>query len=225
MIDAAAHLGLARMVAQRMRSQWAAVLAPEDAEGWAMVGLCKAARRYDPARGLAFSTYAGYRIAGEIRDAIRRELGDPRRTLRPRPISLDAPRLTADGERYTLAERLVEPSDPLGAWMEACDRRAERQAQRQRLAATIATLPARPRTIFGLLARGCSQTEAARRLGLNEGSVSWLRARWQPYLVARLRGEQATPPRTLSGRARGSETGSAGLRRLCTATPAAAAIE
>lgn len=47
-------------------------LPEEDAEAIAMVGLTESASRFDSSRGKSFGTFAGYRIAGAVRDAIRK---------------------------------------------------------------------------------------------------------------------------------------------------------
>jgi RNA polymerase sigma factor for flagellar operon FliA len=43
-------------------------------------GLAEAAQRYDPARGVAFATFAWYRVSGAIVDELRRATQLPRRT-------------------------------------------------------------------------------------------------------------------------------------------------
>ena len=109
MIDAAEHLGLARLVVNRTLSRWATLMDRDDAEGWAMLGLVKAARSYDPARGLAFSTYAAFRIRGELIDAIRREARCLRRDHVQ--ISLDTP-IGPNGR--TLGEMIAADGDGIG---------------------------------------------------------------------------------------------------------------
>lgn len=48
--------------------------------GLANAGLAEAAVRYDPARGVAFATFAWYRVNGAIIDGLRKETQLPRRT-------------------------------------------------------------------------------------------------------------------------------------------------
>lgn len=50
----------------------------DDILGWGMLGLIAAAEGFDPARGLAFSTYAHSRIRGAILDELRRTDALPR---------------------------------------------------------------------------------------------------------------------------------------------------
>lgn len=54
------HQGLAKK-SSKMLVRWVG-MEPEDAEQVAMLGLLKAARRFDPDRGYQFSTLAGYHI-------------------------------------------------------------------------------------------------------------------------------------------------------------------
>ena len=59
---------LARSLARRYRR---GSVAPEDLEQAAYLGLVKAVRRFDPARGHAFSTFAVPTILGEVRRQCR----------------------------------------------------------------------------------------------------------------------------------------------------------
>jgi RNA polymerase sigma-B factor len=59
---------LARSLARRYR---ASSVAPEDLDQAAYLGLVKAVRRFDPARGCAFSTFAVPTILGEVRRQCR----------------------------------------------------------------------------------------------------------------------------------------------------------
>jgi RNA polymerase sigma factor for flagellar operon FliA len=55
----------------------------------AMLGLIEAARRFDPDRGIAFSTFAGPRIEGSILDAVRQMSWAPR-SVRANQREIDA---------------------------------------------------------------------------------------------------------------------------------------
>lgn len=108
MIDPADHLGLVRHLAHRYASQFAGS-DPDDIVGDGMEGLVRAAQRFDPARGVTFSTFAGVVILGYMRKGhnVRRGLRPQDGTRRsPDCLSLDAP--TAE-EGTTLAEVAADP--------------------------------------------------------------------------------------------------------------------
>jgi RNA polymerase sigma-B factor len=62
------HRDLARALARRYQGRGES---PEDLEQVAIVGLVKAVERFDPARGVAFSTFAVPTIAGELKRHFR----------------------------------------------------------------------------------------------------------------------------------------------------------
>jgi RNA polymerase sigma factor (sigma-70 family) len=71
------HVGLARYLARR----WGAPSDQDEAFGWAFLALVEAAARFDPGRGVRFSTFAHPRIRGAVLDGRRRTaraLGTPR---------------------------------------------------------------------------------------------------------------------------------------------------
>jgi RNA polymerase sigma factor FliA len=90
----------------------------------AMVGLVEAARRYDPDRGAAFSTYAGRRIEGAIFDALRAACWAPR-SVRTNQRLIDAAevrlqdRLRRRATEEELASELGVPVELLAAWRAA----------------------------------------------------------------------------------------------------------
>jgi RNA polymerase sigma factor for flagellar operon FliA len=87
----------------------------------AMVGLVEAARRYDPARGAAFSTYAGRRVEGAILDALRAACWAPR-SVRSNQRQIDAAearlhsRLQRQATEEELASELGVRVELLAAW-------------------------------------------------------------------------------------------------------------
>jgi RNA polymerase sigma factor (sigma-70 family) len=64
-----AHEGLAQWVARRYRGRG---LDPDDLAQEARLGLLRAGARFDPARGVAFATYAPWWVRRTVQDAIRR---------------------------------------------------------------------------------------------------------------------------------------------------------
>jgi RNA polymerase sigma factor FliA len=76
------HLPLVRSLAMQLRDQLPAHLALEDLLAYGSKGLMEAAERYDPSRGVAFSTFAHYRIRGALVDGLRIMGGLPRAVVR-----------------------------------------------------------------------------------------------------------------------------------------------
>jgi RNA polymerase sigma factor FliA len=66
------HVAIARNIARGFTRRYGWMLDPGDIEGWAMVGLCEAAARFDRARAEPFVAFAAQRIRGAIFDEIRR---------------------------------------------------------------------------------------------------------------------------------------------------------
>jgi RNA polymerase sigma factor for flagellar operon FliA len=74
------NLDLARRAAATMYPRVREYVAFEELVALANAGLAEAANRYDPARGVQFTTFAWYRISGEIVDGLRKTTLLPRRT-------------------------------------------------------------------------------------------------------------------------------------------------
>jgi RNA polymerase sigma factor for flagellar operon FliA len=65
------HLPLVRSIAAKVRQGLPPQIELGDLVGYGTKGLMEAAERYDPGRGVAFSTFAYYRIRGAIYDGLR----------------------------------------------------------------------------------------------------------------------------------------------------------
>jgi RNA polymerase sigma factor FliA len=65
------HVGYAHAIARSLLSRYPSNVTQRDLESAAEFGLVQAARAYDPARGIPFTTFAYYRIRGAIFDEIR----------------------------------------------------------------------------------------------------------------------------------------------------------
>lgn len=72
MINVEKHIGLVHSIAKKYKST---LLEYEDIVGYGMIGLVEAARKFDETLGYKFSTYATFRIRGEICRAIRDKSG------------------------------------------------------------------------------------------------------------------------------------------------------
>jgi RNA polymerase sigma-B factor len=150
-----AHLPLAVALARRYGSETEGA---DDLAQVAAVGLVKAARRFDPARGAPFAAFAVPTILGELRHHLR-DRGWPVRMPRTEP-----------GERARLWPRAVPLPDE--AQLAAPD---ELEGTEDRL--FVESLLARLRRKERLIVRryflqGCTQVEVARELGVSQMHVS-----------------------------------------------------
>ena len=74
------HLELARRAAAMIYPRVREHVAFDELVALANAGLAEAAHRFDPARGVAFPTFAWYRVNGAIVDGLRKATHLPRRT-------------------------------------------------------------------------------------------------------------------------------------------------
>jgi RNA polymerase sigma factor for flagellar operon FliA len=65
------HLSLVQSVARKLKKQITARIDFDDLVGYGSKGLIEAAERFDPRHGVAFSTFAYYRIRGAMLDGLR----------------------------------------------------------------------------------------------------------------------------------------------------------
>ncbi|MCC6749671.1 MAG: sigma-70 family RNA polymerase sigma factor [Deltaproteobacteria bacterium] len=65
------HLGFVRGLAAKVRKETSPDLDFEELVAYGTRGLVEAAQRFDPSRGVAFTTFAYYRIRGAIYDGLR----------------------------------------------------------------------------------------------------------------------------------------------------------
>jgi RNA polymerase sigma factor FliA len=73
------HLDLARKAAHLVYPRVKDAVELDELISLGQAGLAEAALRFDPARGVAFGTYAWYRVTGAIVDGLRRQANLPRR--------------------------------------------------------------------------------------------------------------------------------------------------
>ena len=204
------NLGLAREAAWRFvgRQHIATVQLP-GGETWddlfqtACEGLVKAARRFRPELGVAFSSYAVPMIAGEI----RRRYRDSRpgglhltrsqfeAKARPQVASLDAPVEAGDGGEPVRAGDILPSGDDVAADTEA----------RLTVEEWLSQVPdARAVMALRLYIDGWRQTEIAASLGVSQMSVSRLLRRAAASIAARL--GRPAPARLMRPKRRGSRT-------------------
>lgn len=73
------HEPLVRKLALRLQAQLELKVDVEDLMGYGYRGLLEARERFDPTRGVAFKTFAYYRVRGAILDGVRQMARLPRR--------------------------------------------------------------------------------------------------------------------------------------------------
>lgn len=205
------NLALVTSIATKIAAQLPVSVEFEELQSFGREGLTQAARRYDPDRGVAFTTYAYYRIRGAILDGLRTmgsSIGGYRlmfearadayleeRSADPRP-----PTAVAAAERLShlvtdLTHAYLLCSDQAE---EAPDRNipdphrvAEAKEQMTLISSAIALLPQNEQEIIHLMyVDGLNLTETATRLEISKGWASKLHAR----ALAALRKVGADPP-------------------------------
>lgn len=183
------HLPLVGMLTRRFPSP----LPKEELYQQGVVGLMKALRRFDPARGVAFSTYAAAMILGEMRMLSRQNaplhIPRPEAELRRRirhaqdaltaalhreptvielaeALHMDAAELPLHMEEITVASTDGEEGAPILPDPEDWQMRIE-------LRDILARLPEMDRQLILLRHRaGLTQAQAGQRLGLTQMQVS-----------------------------------------------------
>ncbi|MGE3526585.1 MAG: sigma-70 family RNA polymerase sigma factor, partial [Gemmatimonadales bacterium] len=100
------YLGLVHAVTRQIAGRIGGAVDADDLLGPGMVGLLQALDSFDPARGVAFSTFALRRVHGEVIDELRRRDWAPRSVrARARRLQLAARALEARlGRRPSEAE-------------------------------------------------------------------------------------------------------------------------
>ncbi len=175
-------------------------LAQEDMLQLGSIGLLQALRRFDPDRGLCFSTYAVPLIAGEIRrflrddgmvkfsretkslalkiERIRREQGDLTVAELSSRLQVPSEDITAALASRTGALPLDAPTDEDGAdlqtFLGSADANTEQDAlRRAELRELFAVLSERERQVLFLrYFRDRTQSEVGQRLGLSQVQIS-----------------------------------------------------
>lgn len=107
-IDLTAHMGLIARIANRYRRMLGGVLEWEDLMQWGWLGMRRAAEKFDPSKGFAFSTYSQWWITNYIQRCIMNE----RRTVRVPIHSQNSARNR--GERFPLDEHSLDRAVNVG---------------------------------------------------------------------------------------------------------------
>lgn len=182
-----ANLRLAHWQARQLHRRYAHVrrLPLEDVEGTAMLGLCRAAQSYDPARG-AFSTYAYWVIRQHVMDAARRAnvvtlpaqfAGNKREALPAwmveRAEVVEAATVSLSWQRGDRGQPFEVPCPA-----EDLDAAIDQAAARKVLEGLMRRLPARWRKVVRMCClEGRPLSEAAAELGVSKSRTQQLRNR------------------------------------------------
>ena len=136
------------LVYHLVSKEYPTYLHDEDIIQWGMLGLCKAAEKWDESRS-KFSTFAMFCIRSEIQMEFRR------RSKHNGIFSLDYEYAGEDGEPTTLADRVIGDED-----VPYFD-----------LSIDLSRLKEKERKIAELLLTGMTQVDIANKLGVSKVSV------------------------------------------------------
>jgi RNA polymerase sigma factor FliA len=204
---AARHLDLAHKAAALYYPRVRAHVELEDLVAMASVGLAEAARRFDPAIGASFKTFAWYRVQGAIIDGLRKASNLPRnvwaqisalrataeyleaqamrgeaaRARGPGPSTLDKlreVRAALGAIRTMYLVALDDAGDQLVADSPTPDHQLNRARLHQRVADAVAKLPEKERAlVLKHYVEGKSLLDAGAELGMSKSWASRLHAR------------------------------------------------
>lgn len=195
------NLGLVHHIATRIVHRFPADFDRDDLIQVGTMGLMEAVRRFDPERGVRFSSFAGRRIEGSITDYLRsndwapRSIRNQRRLLavaESRGATSDAEigrlsgldphavrRVRANVERASLLsfERVVEAGTDVDDTNRPVDTELLRQESVETLRAALDRLPSRQRLLVEAhFLDGRTLTEIGEAMGITQSRASQLKA-------------------------------------------------
>lgn len=176
--------GLVRSIAWQAHRSAPASVEIDDLVAFGFLGLIEAAERFDPERGVLFSTFAYPRIRGAMLNGMARMATYPRQG-RPR----EAP-VGEDGELLRQPAPTVRSMDPASpvAQLSAAEARV-------RLAMLVGQMPDQMRELIRLVyVAGMTIKDAGDQMNLSKSWASRVHARALAHLVALMRGEEITGP-------------------------------
>jgi RNA polymerase sigma factor FliA len=182
---------------------------PGDLRGWGHEGLLQAKQRFDPARGVRFSTFAYYRVRGAMLDGVRRQ-GWIRRSAYAKLKALEASDALCEGEGEvgaaspspSVTERARAIDDVLAkisaAYLIAAvgqaetsddtpETQLEREQQRGVVQRSLDVLPERERSLVeDVYFAGFTIEDAGKKLGLSKSWASRMHAKALERLKKRI---------------------------------------
>jgi RNA polymerase sigma factor FliA len=199
--DSQAHFELVERVVHRLQRELDLSCDIGDLRAWGHQGLLEAKQRFDPNRGVRFSTFAYYRVRGAVIDGVRKQGWLRRRAyakLKAYEAGDDVAEQLADGEAQvpssTLRERAQKLEDALGkisaAYMMSAVGQGEEDTPdtpeelmtsaqtRATVTQSLSALPERERVLLeAVYFEGSTIEEAGQRLGLSKSWASRMHAK------------------------------------------------
>jgi RNA polymerase sigma factor for flagellar operon FliA len=199
--DIESHAELVERVLKRLTRELDLSVDPDDLRGWGQQGLLEAKQRFDPQRGVRFSSFAYYRVRGAMLDGVRRQ-GWLRRSAYAKLKAIEAAdslseeygESTAQGPAASVSERARAIDDVLGkisaAYLLSAVGQGEEtsgdtpetmfahEEQRDVMKQSVQTLPERERALVeAVYFGGTTIEEAGQRLGLSKSWASRMHAK------------------------------------------------
>ena len=196
--EAQAHQELVDKIVRRLQRELDLSCDPDDLRGWGQQGLLEAKARFDPSRGVRFSTFAYYRVRGAVLDGVRKQGWLSRRAhakLRAYEAADHAGEQLATVEAQSPSESVAARARALdeaigkisaayvmsvvGQGLEDAPETPEELLDGAELRATVqsglAELPERERVLLtAMYYEGVTMEEAGARLGLSKSWTSRL---------------------------------------------------
>jgi RNA polymerase sigma factor FliA len=195
------HRELVERVVRRLQRELDLSCDPDDLRAWGHQGVLEAKARFDPARGVRFSTFAYYRVRGAVLDGVRKQ-GWLKRRAYAKLKALEAldgvaepvGEVEAQQPSQAAAERAAQISDILGkisaAYMLSAVGQGEESAPetpealvdaaelRVAVKRDLDKLPERERVLLeAVYFDGVTIEEAGQRLGLSKSWASRMHAK------------------------------------------------
>lgn len=196
-----AHHELVERVVRRLQRELDLSCDPQDLRAWGHQGLLEAKGRFDPSRGVRFTTFAYYRVRGAVLDGVRKQGWLKRRAyakLKAYEAADLAGEQVAESEAQSpsgsLAARAAQIGDALGKISAAYMLSALGQGEQDRpdtpeellgdaearvvVKSGLSVLPERERVLVeAVYFEGATIEEAGARLGLSKSWASRMHAK------------------------------------------------
>ncbi len=211
-----AHISYAHAVAAELLARFPSHIDRQDVRAAAEYGLVQAANAYDPSKGVAFTTFAYYRIRGAVFDLLRESVKASRFEQAANEYMLDytaGASAPSDVEIKNVASGIVAsyflsleklPAEPHAPGSEAPLDIFLRQEQQKEIREALKTLPEKNRKILeAYYFEDLTLDEIGKRLGLSKSWVSRMHAKGLEMLRPAVERTLSSKAGRLKTRARG----------------------